>query len=293
MREYINKENLKSYIDNNGMYKDTDIMTGNGHVNLDSMLKPIFMIPKSCDRSVMYEEYNDNDNIADISQFMMQRMSQWPEAFYRLFNFKGYTGNAERGYLLDVIIRSIKCRLNYLSNNAIRVLIDQIINILSSEIKSDDLNNITTQLFTDLYKHTGNIDYMYTDSIYPPNQILFEPNMKYGNKKENDDYESTLLYHQIVSLASIFAMDITAIIVNDVYNILYRNLSSATIEDMQLIAAHIAPVFVSFRNTMLSIYMTVSTEILACDININPDNMYGFDRRTKLKCADEDELVEF
>lgn len=272
-------------------------MDGFGKFDATMMAKPIFFIPKDPNNmgSRMENEcYSNFDEYADeeITQMMMVRSAGWPDAIKSLTHMA--TNNPMDNNVYNCIRRTTantieavtEARLNYFINNALNILITEILTILNdNKVISDIIENrkdiapsIGDGIINGLYDITKNLNIYKNEYGTKFGPIISDPvilhlimQCKKDSNHNNEAVDNILA--QVFASADITAMNLTAFASNHVYNVLYRNLSIFVGPDfLQELASDLTPAFIGFRNTIHTAYNELYAEIAGCDHNIDPKN---------------------
>ena len=282
------KETMLKYIQ--AMNTITD--GGDFDVNDPILVKPFFVFPKDQDDVSSRLEIRAYENGAnympttDITQGMLAHAASWAGAMTVLApsgpNWKETRiSNDIRTLTARSVRMAINARLNYFINNALNILVREILYTISVDKEVAEIfeerhyimTNIADELVANFYGMTAFIgDTFPTDTNKQP---VYDNLLLLPNKNTDGTLDQNMLKEsQKVAVASVAATNLTAAATNIVYNILYRYLTIPFgPEKLQQLAESLTGPFVGFRNTIKDCYLQIFDDIKGFDIDINPSNI--------------------
>lgn len=255
------------------------------------LVKPFFVFPKDQDdvsSRLEIRAYESNENYmptTDITQGMLAHAASWAGAMTVLApnapTWKDHRISNDIRTLTGRSIRmAINARLNYFINNALNILVREILYTISIDKEVAEIfekshyvmTNIADELVANFYDMTTSIGDNFPTSTKQPvyDNLLFLP-----NKNTDGTLDQNMLKEsQKVAVASVAATNLTAAATNIVYNILYRYLTIPFgPEKLQQLAESLTGPFIGFRNTIKDCYLQIFDDIKGFNIDINPSNI--------------------
>lgn len=284
----INNEKMMQYI--HAMNTITD--GGDFDASNPILVKPFFVFPKDQDdvsTRLEMRAYESEENYmptTDITQGMLAHAASWAGAMTVLApNGPTWKDNRLSNDIRTLTSRSIRmainARLNYFINNALNILVREILYTISIdkevakifEERHYVMTNIADELVANFYDMTTSIgDTFPTDTNKQPvyDNLLFLP-----NKNTDGTLDQNMLKEsQKVAVASVAATNLTAAATNIAYNVLYRYLTIPFgPEKLQQLAESLTGPFIGFRNTIKDCYLQLFDDIKGFNIDINPSNI--------------------
>lgn len=272
------------------------------------LVKPFFVFPKDQDdvssRLEMraYESEENYMSTTDITQGMLAHAASWADAMTVLApNAQTWKDNRISNDIRTLTSRSVRmainARLNYFINNALNILVREILYVLMEDTEvAEKMKNdhgipasIGNDLIHNLYDITATIGETFTSDTkkQPVNDNL----LLLSNKNTDGTLDQNMLKEsQKIAVASVAATNLTANATNIVYNTLYRYLTvQFGPEKLQQLAESLTGPFIGFRNTIKDCYLQIFDDIKGFNIDINPSNLSLYITGPCDKCDDYDE----
>ena len=301
--DIINNEKMMQYIQ--AMNTITD--GGDFDASDPILVKPFFVFPKDQDdvsSRLEMRAYENGENYmptTDITPGMLAHAASWAGAMTVLApNGTTWKDNRLSNDIRTLTSRSvtmaINARLNYFINNALNILVREILYALmeDTEVAEKTKNDhgisasIGNDLIHNLYDITATIGETFISDIKQPvsDNLLLLP-----NKNTDGTLDQNMLKEsQKVAVASVAATNLTAAATNIVYNVLYRYLTVPFgPEKLQQLAESLTGPFIGFRNTIKDCYLQIFDDIKGFNIDINPSNLYLYITGPRDKGDDYDE----
>lgn len=284
----INNEKMMQYI--HALNTITD--GGDFDASNPILVKPFFVFPKDQDdvstRLEMhgYESEENYMPTTDITQGMLAHAASWADAMNVLApsgpNWKETRISNDIRTLTGRSVRmAINARLNYFINNALNILVREILYALMEDTEvAEKMKNdhgipasIGNDLIHNLYDITATIGETFVSDT--KKQPVYDNLLLLSNKSTDGTLDQNMLKEsQKIAVASVAATNLTANATNIAYNTLYRYLTvSFGPEKLQQLAESLTGPFIGFRNTIKDCYLQIFDDIKGFNIDINPSNI--------------------
>lgn len=272
------------------------------------LVKPFFVFPKDQDdvsSRLEMRAYESEENYmptTDITQGMLAHAASWVDAMTVLApNAKTWKDKRISNDIRTLTSRSVRmainARLNYFINNALNILVREILYALmedtevAEKMKNDNgiPASIGNDLIHNLYDITATIGETFTSDT--KKQPVSDNLLLLSNKNTDGTLDQNMLKEsQKIAVASVAATNLTANATNIVYNTLYRYLTvQFGPEKLQQLAESLTGPFIGFRNTIKDCYLQIFDDIKGFNIDINPSNLSLYITGPCDKCDDYDE----
>lgn len=286
--DIINNEKMMQYIQ--AMNTITD--GGNFDASDPILVKPFFVFPKDQDdvsSRLEMRAYENGENYmptTDITQGMLAHAASWADAMNVLApsgpNWKETRISNDIRTLTGRSVRmAINARLNYFINNALNILVREILYALMEDTEvAEKMKNdhgipasIGNDLIHNLYDITATIGETFASET--KKQPVYDNLLLLSNKSTDGTLDQNMLKEsQKIAVASVAATNLTANAANITYNTLYRYLTvSFGPEKLQQLAESLTGPFIGFRNTIKDCYLQIFDDIKGFNIDINPSNI--------------------
>lgn len=286
--DIINNEKMMQYIQ--AMNTITD--GGNFDASDPILVKPFFAFPKDQDdvsSRLEMRAYENGENYmptTDITQGMLAHAASWADAMNVLApsgpNWKETRISNDIRTLTGRSVRmAINARLNYFINNALNILVREILYALMEDTEvAEKMKNdhgipasIGNDLIHNLYDITATIGETFASDT--KKQPVYDNLLLLSNKSTDGTLDQNMLKEsQKIAVASVAATNLTANAANITYNTLYRYLTvSFGPEKLQQLAESLTGPFIGFRNTIKDCYLQIFDDIKGFNIDINPSNI--------------------
>lgn len=286
--DIINNEKMMQYIQ--AMHTITD--GGNFDASDPILVKPFFVFPKDQDdvsSRLEMRAYENGENYmptTDITQGMLAHAASWADAMNVLApsgpNWKETRISNDIRTLTGRSVRmAINARLNYFINNALNILVREILYALMEDTEvAEKMKNdhgipasIGNDLIHNLYDITATIGETFASDT--KKQPVYDNLLLLSNKSTDGTLDQNMLKEsQKIAVASVAATNLTANAANITYNTLYRYLTvSFGPEKLQQLAESLTGPFIGFRNTIKDCYLQIFDDIKGFNIDINPSNI--------------------
>ncbi len=256
------------------------------------LVKPFFVFPKDPDdvsTRLEMRAYESEENYmptTDITQGMLGHAASWADAMNVLApsgpNWKETRISNDIRTLTGRSVRmAINARLNYFINNALNILVREILYALMEDTEvAEKMKNdhgipasIGNDLIHNLYDITATIGETFASDT--KKQPVYDNLLLLSNKSTDGTLDQNMLKEsQKIAVASVAATNLTANATNITYNTLYRYLTvSFGPEKLQQLAESLTGPFIGFRNTIKDCYLQLFDDIKGFNIDINPSNI--------------------
>lgn len=284
----INNEKMMQYI------HAVNTITDGGDFDATNpiLVKPFFVFPKDQDdvsTRLEMHAYESEENYmptTDITQGMLAHAASWADAMNVLApsgpNWKETRISNDIRTLTGRSVRmAINARLNYFINNALNILVREILYVLMEDTEvAEKMKNdhgipasIGNDLIHNLYDITATIGETFASDT--KKQPVYDNLLLLSNKSTDGTLDQNMLKEsQKIAVASVAATNLTANATNITYNTLYRYLTvSFGPEKLQQLAESLTGPFIGFRNTIKDCYLQLFDDIKGFNIDINPSNI--------------------
>lgn len=272
------------------------------------LVKPFFVFPKDQDdvsSRLEMRAYESEENYmptTDITQGMLAHAALWADAMTVLApNGPTWKDNIISNDIRTLTSRSVRmainARLNYFINNALNILVREILYALMEDTEvAEKMKNdhgipasIGNDLIHNLYDITATIGETFASDT--KKQPVYDNLLLLSNKNTDGTLDQNMLKEsQKIAVASVAATNLTANATNIVYNTLYRYLTvQFGPEKLQQLAESLTGPFIGFRNTIKDCYLQIFDDIKGFNIDINPSNLSLYITGPCDKCDDYDE----
>lgn len=257
------------------------------------LVKPFFVFPddqNDVSTRLKIRAYESDENCmptTDITQGMLAHASLWADAMNVLAPAsstwkENRISNDIRTLTSRSVRMAINARLNYFINNALNILVREILyalmedNEVAEKMKNDHgiPASIGNDLIHNLYDITAKIgDTFVSDTM--KQQPVYDNLLLLSNKTTDGSLDQNMLKQsQKIAVASVAATNLTASATNITYNTLYRYLTvQFGPEKLQQLAESLTGPFIGFRNTIKDCYLQIFDDIAGFNIDINPSNL--------------------
>lgn len=271
------------------------------------LVKPFFVFPKDQDdvsSRLEMRAYESEENYmptTDITQGMLAHAALWADAMTVLApNTTTWKDKRISNDIRTLTSRSVRmainARLNYFINNALNILVREILYALMEDTEvAEKMKNdhgipasIGNDLIHNLYDITATIGETFTSDT--KKQPVSDNLLLLSNKNTDGTLDQNMLKEsQKIAVASVAATNLTANATNIVYNTLYRYLTvQFGPEKLQQLAESLTGPFIGFRNTIKDCYLQIFDDIKGFNIDIDPSNLSLY-ITGPCKCDDYDE----
>lgn len=272
------------------------------------LVKPFFVFPKDQDdvsSRLEMRAYESEENYmptTDITQGMLAHAALWADAMTVLApNAPTWKDKRISNDIRTLTSRSVRmainARLNYFINNALNILVREILYALMEDTEvAEKMKNdrgipasIGNDLIHNLYDITATIGETFTSDT--KKQPVSDNLLLLSNKNTDGTLDQNMLKEsQKIAVASVAATNLTANATNIVYNTLYRYLTvQFGPEKLQQLAESLTDPFIGFRNTIKDCYLQIFDDIKGFNIDIDPSNLSLYITGPCDKCDDYDE----
>lgn len=256
------------------------------------LVKPFFVFPKDQDdvsSRLEIRAYESEENYmptTDITQGMLAHAALWADAMTVLApNAQTWKDKRISNDIRTLTSRSVRmainARLNYFINNALNILVREILYALMEDTEvAEKMKNdhgipasIGNDMIHNLYDITSTIGETFTSDT--KKQPVSDNLLLLSNKNTDGTLDQNMLKEsQKIAVASVAATNLTANATNIVYNTLYRYLTvQFGPEKLQQLAESLTGPFIGFRNTIKDCYLQIFDDIKGFNIDINPSNL--------------------
>lgn len=256
------------------------------------LVKPFFVFPKDQDdvsSRLEMRAYESEENYmptTDITQGMLAHAALWADAMTVLApNAQTWKDKRISNDIRTLTSRSVRmainARLNYFINNALNILVREILYALMEDTEvAEKMKNdhgipasIGNDMIHNLYNITSTIGETFTSDT--KKQPVSDNLLLLSNKNTDGTLDQNMLKEsQKIAVASVAATNLTANATNIVYNTLYRYLTvQFGPEKLQQLAESLTGPFIGFRNTIKDCYLQIFDDIKGFNIDINPSNL--------------------